>query len=578
MKRHIVITITGLALLSTSALADTASQSTPFTFQSLMNLISSNKVSSVDSLIPLLPDSYKKNFVLMFQSGSLQSASPTSPRVIAYGDPQPLEDVFPGKNLDRLYIAFQTDTSPQSKLPHSIEAIEWAPSERAYHFYRIDFPAPGATNSELTFEKDPLLCTGCHGVPSRPNWTSYPRWDGAFGNNFNMTGKYNDTRHTVPEARELIENLKSTNDRLKSMDFSLFFPNYGIGGISDDLPAQMSGKIGNQLILRSVPFIESSPNFDRLKFSFAGAFLGCANFTDFFEPRALSSLQEGVFAHLDEVPNVGTAQASSAEELTFERLWRMTAPLIQRSAHFSTDFAGDVTITTWLRFLFEGTGHAPLLKNFLGSPPMAPDNPAWSYDFTRFGTSLSAVAARYFRDQYNLTNNYPGFENLYALSAEESKWVYEKYKLSEVVRTENGPAAKTCTQLAKASREATAFLGTTSAADSSGPETLIATATNMASATTVAPTKEVAVAPAPASPTIPSPAPTPSPSWQLASPSPSPETQAPSAAVQTPSGATKAPSSAAITSPAEPEQAQAPRGSAWSHFTHWWSKLGHKRR
>ena len=69
-----------------------------FDFQALLGIIHDNSVSTLDQLIPLLPDNYKKYFVLMASSGSLQSASPTSPRVITFGNYQHLEAIYPGEN------------------------------------------------------------------------------------------------------------------------------------------------------------------------------------------------------------------------------------------------------------------------------------------------------------------------------------------------------------------------------------------------------------------------------------------------------------------------------------------------
>jgi cytochrome c5 len=417
--------------------------SAPFTFKSLMDLIQSNQVNSVDQLLPLLPQSYRSSFALMFQSGSLQTATATSPRVIAYGNTLPVESIFHGKNTDRLYLAFQTDTGIATKLPNSLEVIEWIPEKKAYQFYQLDFPL-----ASTKVEVNPAKCSECHGTPLRPNWTAYPRWDGALGNHNALSGNFNDNSYlTQDQVNAAVEPLKKNNDRLKSFDLSAFEILNKI-----ELPnANMSGKIGAQLQVRNVEVIRNSPDYNQFKYAFAGAFMGCVNYSDFFDARTQDALQAGVYAHLANVPKT---LDSTQEDLNFAKLWQMTGALVQNSGTHFGGYSKEVAITTWMRFLLEGRGNdgALLLKDILGTPPFAsPAVSAWSYDFVGFGDRITGLGEQFLE---NASGDFPEFDGLFMTHIQEENWDLKQYSNSEAMRTENGPAAPVCQQLASKSRAA----------------------------------------------------------------------------------------------------------------------------
>jgi cytochrome c5 len=414
-----------------------------------MALIQGNQVTSVDQLLPLLPQSYRSKFALMLQSGSLQSASSASPRVIAYGDTLPEEAIYPGQNNDRLYIAFQTDKTSQSKLPNSLEVIEWQPKTRDYKFYQLDFPLSGNPVAV-----NPDSCKDCHGDPLhqgnplRPNWTAYSRWDGALGNNNGLTGSFDANFYpSQDEANKVVDGIQNGNDRLKAFDLSAF----KVIGKIENPAANMSDKIGQQLQMRDINVIRSSPDYDRFKYAFAGAFLGCVNYSDFFDARLQDSLQQGVYANLAFVPKtLDTTQ----EDLSYAKLWQMTGPLIEKNGTHFGGYSEEVAITTWLRFLLEGRSNAVLLKNLLGTPPFDTVNvPQWTYDFVGFGDRSVGLSEMYLK---YTSSDFPGFDNLYELGTQERSYVYTKYNTETTMPTDNGPAASTCQQLASKSRAATA--------------------------------------------------------------------------------------------------------------------------
>ncbi len=393
-----IFTITALLTLAGQAMAYSSSYSARpgavFDFQSLLTLIQSQHVNSVDQLVTVLPESYKKNFTLMFQSKSIQAASPEFPRVISFGDYGNLDPALGGKNNDHLYLAFETN--PQSPTGNTLEVIEWMPQTKSYQFHQIDFPM---TPTSVT--TNPTSCTACHGTPLRPNWSAYPRWDGAVGNHNGLTGSFNvdPFAATQEQAHALFNKLQANDDRLKPLNFDEFFTQ------TFEYPNSfLSDKIDSQLKARDVELIREQPSFRQFKYALAGAFMECSNFSDFFSPSVLKSLQQGVFDNLGNVPRTSD-DVMTADALTFDQLLKMTAPLVERDGvHFGELYPGELYTTTWLRFLFEGTRQATFFRNLLGNPMNKTSlDSSWTYDFVGFTSRVTGLSQS-FLDKMNSSN------------------------------------------------------------------------------------------------------------------------------------------------------------------------------
>lgn len=452
MKKYAVL---GLAVLSLAMMAHSGAgvyhgndvtsgyEGRPFDMVALQDIIKTNSVTTLDELLPLLPETYKKYFTLMVKSGSLQSASQDSPRVIAYGNHDILESIYPAKNLDRLYLAYQTEKSEGSKLPNSLEAIEWSPESKTYQFYEIDFPY--TSNS---VKVNPVTCKVCHGETLRPNWTAYPRWDGSIGNHNGLDGIYSHPGPFKNEdlAKKKFADLKAKNTRLGTLNFDQYFES----GL--EFPnAYLSGKIGSQLISRNLKLIESRQDYAQFKYAIAGAFMGCVNAQDFFNPAVYSELQSGVYDALNFTPQTKKrSEISSARALSFQSLVEMTKELVQKSIHFSA-FDNEALVTAWMRLIYEGQGHPEVLKSILGTPPASPMDETWSYDLVGFGSRFDDVRNEYFRTPPSDLGVAP--RSLFTAYIDEVNWTLTHAKTASSL--ENGPALSTCVYLAEQSRVST---------------------------------------------------------------------------------------------------------------------------
>lgn len=144
----------------------------PLSFQSLSNFIRANNIQSIEALLPLLPESYRRHYVLVYNSRSRQDASMDHPRVISFGSDA------------RFILTFNGE--PGARGLNDLEIMEWSDTD-GFQMREIRFPSVGASGSHgsshrgVTFDSNPTSCRECHGAVSRPLWNSYPFWPGVYG-------------------------------------------------------------------------------------------------------------------------------------------------------------------------------------------------------------------------------------------------------------------------------------------------------------------------------------------------------------------------------------------------------------
>lgn len=136
-------------------------------FDIVKNLIETNGASSVEEFIPLLPESFRRSFVMMKKSRSEQLATPLQPRVIFFGET--------AQSLIAIGGCVRKST-----LANTVEMIDFNEKTARFEFHSIDFNGQRPSYSQL----NPQTCFKCHqGSPGelRPNWDQYETWTGAWG-------------------------------------------------------------------------------------------------------------------------------------------------------------------------------------------------------------------------------------------------------------------------------------------------------------------------------------------------------------------------------------------------------------
>ena len=137
-------------------------------YETLKNIIITNKVNSIEKLLPLLPANVRSKYVVVFRSRSLQSASYKNPRVIFYADNA------------KFMLSFNGDENQRGF--YELEVAEFDSEKKEFNYREIIFPGPGSVQTAVSFsEANPATCLKCHTEPARPIWDSHPIWPGAYG-------------------------------------------------------------------------------------------------------------------------------------------------------------------------------------------------------------------------------------------------------------------------------------------------------------------------------------------------------------------------------------------------------------
>src|SRR5204863_43017 len=160
-----------LCLLAGTALAAPAVRAGGFDFAALLTLVRSQDIGSVEELLAALPAPQRTRYALMFESRSLQGASPENPRVILFGPDA------------RLILTF--NGSPAQRGFRVVETMEFEHGEKEFRLRELVFPDPaaGAAQAQVS-EVNPPHCARCHGAPPRPVWDSFPLWPAAYGERY----------------------------------------------------------------------------------------------------------------------------------------------------------------------------------------------------------------------------------------------------------------------------------------------------------------------------------------------------------------------------------------------------------
>ena len=278
------------------SIATFARANTSFEYEDLQKLIQSKQITTIEELIPQLPEEFRKQFILMHESQSLQPATPSHPRVITFG-----------QNA-RLILAFNGDRklsegTPSGDNPYlTLEVIQFRetvagglPRDR-FDFFEASFPT--ASRDKVTFsDVNPSKCMKCHTSDPRPNWEPYNIWPGAFGSLDSFMSKskwYINTVSKFPLAEKWKIGLPAGIDEVVKIDedeaFQRFknnylsLPRYRSLMITDQKEIStnllnFSESIGNLNFRRIARKIKVLPTYEKYKYAILGI-LACNSFSD----------------------------------------------------------------------------------------------------------------------------------------------------------------------------------------------------------------------------------------------------------------------------------------------------------
>lgn len=237
-------------------------------FSEVRNWIESGIVRTPSELLQILPEKYRRYYSLVYNSHSLQIATPRFPRIILYGPDARTLLTFTGNPE---FTGFQT-----------VEAMELKSDETGYLFRHIEFDRAGKNIGKV--ENSPTSCTVCHGKNAAPIWDAYPAWRGAYGsrsaNKFDRIAKgtredvfYSDflanegNRGRYALLPQMVPDERLERRRTRDGSWLTFVTN---GAVSDPT-AFLSEQLGEIMLRIAAKEITSSEQYDRFRYSLAFA-------------------------------------------------------------------------------------------------------------------------------------------------------------------------------------------------------------------------------------------------------------------------------------------------------------------
>ena len=144
-----------------------------FSYDDIVKTIKTKNIRSIEMLMPELPECFRSRYTLVHDSRSLQEASAQNPRAILFNHDAKLSCSFNGDEKQRGF--------------DSLECYQYRDRARKFEFFEIEFPSERNHRLEVEFSLPNMRvdritkCTSCHSQDPRPNWESYSRWPGVYG-------------------------------------------------------------------------------------------------------------------------------------------------------------------------------------------------------------------------------------------------------------------------------------------------------------------------------------------------------------------------------------------------------------
>lgn len=276
-----------LCLLLLLTLAAPAIHADSFGFESLQALIRTHDVGSVEELLAALPEAQRRDYALMFDSRSLQSASFENPRVILYG-----RDA-------RFVVTFNGDAAQRGF--RMLETLEFDTVAREFRLRELEFPErPAGAAGVRVSEPNPERCMRCHGNPPHPVWDSFPLWPGAYGERYGASlseperaglARFLAQQPSHPRYRQLLDVARYADARTFRQGAGAQYA----AVLREPPNAELSADLGNLQFEAIAARLARRPAFAAYRYALLGiADGGCAPLSDFY-PETLWRAQRDAF-------------------------------------------------------------------------------------------------------------------------------------------------------------------------------------------------------------------------------------------------------------------------------------------
>lgn len=240
-------------------------------FRTMLERASQNKtIKDVESLLPLLPQALRSNYVVMYQSRSLQQASPENPRILMFTPRADFILTFNGHSSQRGY--------------EKLELMNFDYNLNQFVFHEVSFDQEKGYQIS---QPNPAVCMKCHqsntrtNTNPRPNWEPYSLWPGALGSNDGHFASAIDQRldykshmkslfsvqdqsflKLQKNEKQILENFIKTKKNHPRYQYLI---DLKINRISLDEPSELTDRLANLNARRVVQEIKNLPQYENLK-------------------------------------------------------------------------------------------------------------------------------------------------------------------------------------------------------------------------------------------------------------------------------------------------------------------------
>jgi hypothetical protein len=264
----------------------------PFRFADLEKIIQTKQITTIDELLPQLPEEYRRYYTFLYFSRSLQQkyVTPAEPRVILYGPEADFVMAFTNRD-------------------DALETLEFDPATSRFTFRSLDFTLGKPLDPPPV--ENPPLCLSCHGQDPRPNWDGYNMWPGAFGSM--SRGGCDAIVAGTREFKDYTDFLagKRTQDRYRHLVReavpSVICPSDPkseitvTNGVVSDANTDLTAKFHEKNLFRLKRLIEASPAFRAFRYVLASGGNQCLNgdtIEKFFPPQWAKNAGKPLYAEV----------------------------------------------------------------------------------------------------------------------------------------------------------------------------------------------------------------------------------------------------------------------------------------
>lgn len=256
-----------------------------------------------------LSPEFRRHFVLVHRSRSVQSSPEGQPRIVFFGDFQ-----------DPTLLIGVSGAEPAEAEDAALEIIEYSKSQRRFCFRTIQFDDQGPSPDD-----QPFNCISCHKIDGRPIWDPFNTWPNFYGSRHSeMASGSNElkgfNKFTQVSRRSGVYALLEGPSNLfsPSHDQRISFEIEPRPGVQVKPFADLTTALNKLNFGRITRLLEATPLFERYKYAIQASFIGCEDIPSFL-PKDLQLNHPLAFIELvtRTKEDMNTAHAKREATITF---------------------------------------------------------------------------------------------------------------------------------------------------------------------------------------------------------------------------------------------------------------------